>query len=172
MSSFSWTKVYPIILRNILKNGLLRRIIRAPLLKAQRLMIVSRVLDALIASFGLVWFCFSQFHCHELLSVHKLRVAGPSGPIASHSGNNTGTATASFRLLWLLAVLLIASCVEDVHGVMGSAQRSTAPHLASRVARMAFTSLSASSAVRERSSARRTRLKATDFLPSATPLPR
>ncbi len=51
-------------------------------------------------------------------------------------------------------------------------QRRTAPSSFSRVARMLFTSSSASSPVRERSSARRTRLKATDFLPSATPLPR
>ena len=54
----------------------------------------------------------------------------------------------------------------------GRPQRSTAPSSFSRVSKIAFTSASASSAVRLRSSARRTRLKATDFLPSATPLPR
>ena len=51
-------------------------------------------------------------------------------------------------------------------------QRSVAAQSFSRVSRMLFTSASASSAVRERSSERRTRLKATDFFPSATPLPR
>ena len=54
----------------------------------------------------------------------------------------------------------------------GRPQRSTPPSSFSRVSKIAFTSASASSAVRLRSSARRTRLKATDFLPSATPLPR
>ena len=54
----------------------------------------------------------------------------------------------------------------------GRPQRSTAPSSFSRVSKIAFTSASASSAVRLRSSARRTRLKATDFLPSATPFPR
>lgn len=58
------------LLSNILQNGLPRRIIRAPLLKAQRSMIISRVLDTLIAAFGLVWFCFSQLHCHQILSVY------------------------------------------------------------------------------------------------------
>ena len=51
-------------------------------------------------------------------------------------------------------------------------QRSTAPQSCSRVSRMDFTSWSASSAVRLRSSARRVRLKATDFLPSGMLAPR
>ncbi len=51
-------------------------------------------------------------------------------------------------------------------------QRSTAPQSFFRVSRILLTSSSASSLVRERSSARRIRLKATDFLPSPRPLPR
>ena len=51
-------------------------------------------------------------------------------------------------------------------------QRNTAPHSCSSASKMDFTSASASSAVSERSSARNTRLKATDFFPSGTPLPR
>ena len=50
--------------------------------------------------------------------------------------------------------------------------RRTAPHSASSALRMDFTSSSASSPVRERSSARRVRLKATDFLSSPRFLPR
>jgi len=50
--------------------------------------------------------------------------------------------------------------------------RSFAPQSRSRAWRMDLTSSSASSEVRERSSARRARLKATDFRPSSTPLPR
>ena len=44
-----------------------------------------------------------------------------------------------------------------------SGYRSTAPNSFSKVSKMDFTSSSTSSPVRERSSARSTRLKATDF---------
>ena len=50
--------------------------------------------------------------------------------------------------------------------------RRTAPSCASRAARMALTSSSASAATMLRSSARMVRLNATDLLSSATPLPR